>query len=285
MLRGLAVVHPLPSAINAALVAGLAVAAGGDALLAGTLAAAMFGYQASIGALNDVVDEDRDRLVKPDGPIPAGAVSRREALVIVTVGGALGSVVSAGFGLVVLLVGSAGYASGLAYDLFMRRRGWGWLCFSVALPLLLAWTWLATAGRLPPTWPVLLPLAALAGPALHLANSLVDIDADRRAGLPSLATRLGFERGRIVLAALVSLIYVLGWSALISLARLTLPTALGALCATVLAGLGVLLSWQSDARAREVGWLLQAFGLAILAMAWVSSAADMLPADMAVGWQ
>jgi 4-hydroxybenzoate polyprenyltransferase len=285
MLRGLAVVHPLPSAINAALVAGLAVAAGGDALLAGVLGAAMLGYQASIGALNDVVDADRDRLVKPAAPIPAGAVSRRTALGIVAVGGALGSVFSAGFGLVVLLVGTAGYASGLAYDLFMRRHGWGWLCFSVAFPLLLAWTWLAAAGRLPPAWPVLLPLAALAGPAIHLANSLVDIEADRRAGMVSLATKLGFERARIVLAVLVALIYLLGWSALISMAGPTLPAALGALGATILAGLGVLLSWQSDVRAREAGWLLQAVGLAILAMAWVSSAADMLQADMAVGWQ
>jgi 4-hydroxybenzoate polyprenyltransferase len=245
----------------------------------------MFGYQASIGALNDVVDADRDRLVKPAAPIPAGAVSRRTALGIVAVGGALGSVVSAGFGLVVLLVGTAGYASGLAYDLFMRRHGWGWLCFSVAFPLLLAWTWLAAAGRLPPAWPVLLPLAALAGPAIHLANSLVDIEADRRAGMVSLATKLGFERARIVLAVLVALIYLLGWSALISMAGPTLPAALGALGATILAGLGVLLSWQSDVRAREAGWLLQAVGLAILAMAWVSSAADMLQADMAVGWQ
>jgi 4-hydroxybenzoate polyprenyltransferase len=285
MLRGLAVVHPLPSAINAALVVGLAVAAGGDALVAGVLGTAMFGYQASIGALNDVVDADRDRLVKPGAPIPAGAVSRRTALGIVVVGGALGSVISAGFGLVVLLVGSAGYASGLAYDLFMRRHGWGWLCFSVAFPLLLAWTWLAAAGRLPPAWPVLLPLAALAGPAIHLANSLVDIDADRRAGMASLATRLGIERARIVLAVLVAIIYLLGWTALVSMAGLTLSAALGALGATVLAGLGVLLSWQSDVRAREAGWLLQAVGLAILAVAWVGSAADMLLADMAVGWQ
>jgi heme o synthase len=272
-LRGLAVVHPLPSAINAGLVAALAVVAGADAVVAGLLAIAMLGYQSSIGALNDIVDTERDRIAKPSAPIPAGLVSRRTAMGIVVVGGTVGTALSAGFGIVVLATGTAGYACGLAYDLFMRRSGWGWLCFSAALPLLLAWTWLAAADSLPPSWPVLLPLAALAGPALHLSNSLVDIDADARAGMASLATRLGRERARIVLSGLVIAVFGLGWVTLLSLATATEPTALIAVSATLVAALGVALSWQSDPRAREAGWLALAVALALLAVAWAASVA------------
>ena len=52
------------------------------------------------------------------------------------------------------------------------------------------------------------------------------------------------------------------------------PTAalLTAAAATLCAGLGVSLSWRSAARAREQGWLLQATGLALLAVAWVTAA-------------
>jgi 4-hydroxybenzoate polyprenyltransferase len=265
----LAVVHPLPSTINALLVLGLAMLAGSDATTALWLALGMLGYQVSIGALNDVVDADLDRASKPEGPIPRGLVSPELALAIVVAGGLLGSLVSAGFGLLVLLVGSAGYACGLAYDTVVRRTRWAWLCFSVALPLLLAWTWLAAAGSLPPGWPLLLPMAALAGPALHLANGIVDIEADQRVGRASLASRLGVERARRVLAVLTAAIYAIGIVALATLGGS--GAALAGLAAGLPAALGLALSWQAPAPARELGWLAQAVGLALLALVWVSS--------------
>ena len=263
--------HPLPSAINAGLVFGLALVAGSEAPVAVVLGVAMFGYQASIGSLNDLVDADRDRQAKPGSPIPAGLVSRRLAMGIAIVGGALGTAVSAAFGAAVLAAGSAGYGCGLAYDLFMRRWGWGWLCFALALPLLLVWTWLAAAGSLPRAWPILLPVAALAGPTLHLANSLADADEDRRSGTRSLTVALGVERAQRLLAALVTTVYLLAWVTLAWLAPLSVTAAVTAVGATLLAGLGVTLSRRTDSRAREAGWLVQAVGLAVLAVAWASS--------------
>ncbi len=135
--HGLAVIHPVPSAINAALVASLALVAGGDPAVAGILAVAMLGFQASIGALNDFVDADQDRVAKPAKPIPSGRTSGGVAVALVILGGAVGLGISAGFGAAVLVLGAAGYASGLAYDIFMRRWGLGWLCFAAAFPLLL----------------------------------------------------------------------------------------------------------------------------------------------------
>ena len=215
--------------------AALAVAAGAGAVVAVALAMAMLGYQVSIRALNDLVDAAPDRLAKPGAPIPAGLVSRRQATAIVMVGGAVGSVISASFGLTVLAVGTAGYACGLAYDLTARRGGWGWLCFALAIPLLLVWTWLAAVDALPPAWPILLPLAALAGPALHLSNSLADVEADRQAGTASLATRLGERRARVVLAWLVVVVVGLGWAALLLLGAVPLAAAFLVVTATLLA--------------------------------------------------
>ena len=269
---GLRIIHPLPSALNTALVVAIATVAGASLSEAGLLGLAMLGFQASIGALNDVVDADHDRLSKLTKPIPAGAIGRRGAIIVALAGAAMGLVISAGFGLAVLILGAAGYGCGLAYDLVMRQRGLGWLCFAGAFPLLLAWTWVAAAGSLPPGWPMLLPLAALAGPTIHLANSLVDLETDAQAGVTSMATRLGPERAPFALAIATTAIYVLAWAILIWLAAPPTAALLTAATATLCAGLGVSLSWRSAARAREQGWLLQATGLALLAVAWVAAA-------------
>jgi 4-hydroxybenzoate polyprenyltransferase len=185
----------------------------------------------------------------------------------------VGLLVSAALGLPVVLVGAAGYACGLAYDLVMRRAGLGWLCYAAAVPLLLAWPWLAAAGCLPPGRPLLLPVAALAGPTLHVANSLVDAGSDDPAARPSLATRLGPRRARVTLTALMALVLALAWLTLASMAGVGAPAVIGGLTATITAAAGVALSWRDEPKAMESGWLLQAIGLAAMAAAWLSSVA------------
>jgi len=272
-LFALQVVHPAPSALNAVLVAVLALIAGGEPLVAVALAIAMLGFQFSIGALNDIADVEADRPSRPHKPIPAGLVTVEIAAAIAVLGAAVGLGISAAFGIAVLVLGAAGYASGVAYDVAMRRLGLGWLCFAAAIPLMLAWTWLAAAGTLPPGWPFLLPLAALAGPALHLANSLVDVDSDAVTGVPSLSTRLGPRRARATLAMLMAIILVLAWATLASVGTASSLALAAAIVATITAMLGVGLSWMKTHRAREAGWLLQAVGLATMAAAWLASMA------------
>jgi 4-hydroxybenzoate polyprenyltransferase len=269
-LLAVGVVHPLPSAINATLVAVLAIIAGGGRMTAGLLAIAMLGYQSSIGAWNDVVDAEADRASKPGKPIPAGLISVRWAAAIAILGASVGIVISVIFGWLVLVVGLAGYATGVAYDVAMRRWGLGWLCYAAAFPLLLVWPWLAVTNGLPPGWPSLLPVAALAGPAIHLANSLVDMDSDARTGRASLATRLGPRGARKVLTILMTVVLVLAWATLRSLDALSGETTVAGLVATSLVGLGVALSWREGTRSREAGWLLQAVGLACLGAVWLA---------------
>jgi 4-hydroxybenzoate polyprenyltransferase len=234
---------------------------------------AMLGFQACIGALNDVMDAQADRLVKPAKPIPAGLVSVRAALAVGTVGALVGLAISASLGAGAFILGAAGLATGVVYDLLPRRWGLGWLCFVPAFPLLLAWTWVAAVGELPPAWPLLFAVAALAGPLVSLANGLVDHEADARTGRSGLAVRLGPLRGWWVLAALTATIYGLAWVSLLALApRPPQPAPLViATLGTALAVLGLAGSASLVTRRREAGWLCGAVGLGALGVAWVAA--------------
>ncbi|CAN5848216.1 hypothetical protein BH23CHL8_BH23CHL8_23310 [soil metagenome] len=253
------------------LVAALALVAGATAATAISLAVAMLGFQTSIGALNDLVDARHDSVAKPRKPIPAGLIPSRMAIVIAVAAGVVGLAVSASFGVAVLALGAAGYATGIAYDLFMRRWGLGWLCFAFAFPLLLAWTWVAVAAELPPAWQVLLPLAAFAGPAIHLANSLVDMEGDQQAGVRTLATWLGPTWGPRVLAAMEATVHGLAWVTLAVIGDVGQGILAAAALASFLAAGGVVLSSSPASRWREAGWLLQAGALALLGVAWVAA--------------
>jgi 4-hydroxybenzoate polyprenyltransferase len=272
-IRAARVIHPLPCAINALLVSALAVAAGATGPVSVALGLAMFGFQAAIGAANDISDADLDRVAKPWKPIPSAAISPRTATGLAALAACLGIVISAAFGPLVLLLGALGLGCGLAYDTVLGRRGLGWACYALAFPTLLAWTWLAAAGELPPGWPLLVPLAALAGPTIHLANSLVDVEIDERSGALSLATQLGRRRALRVLTWSTVFVWVIAWVVLLALPSLSREAGLAAAAATLVACVGLAASWHRSAAARQVGWLLQAVALAILALAWVVAAA------------
>jgi hypothetical protein len=68
-------------------------------------------------------------------------------------------------------------------------------------------------------------------------------------------------------------ILVLAWATLASVANFSGLAVIVALLATMAAALGVALSWQEASKAREAGWLLQAVGLATMAVAWLASMA------------
>jgi 4-hydroxybenzoate polyprenyltransferase len=271
-LRSLAVLHPFPSFLNAALVSGLFLLARGglaDALLLG---GGMLCLQFAIGAVNDVVDTQDDAAAKPHKPIAAGLIGRETALRLGVVLAGIGLAVYAVFGSLLLLLAVAMLACGLAYDLWLKRAGLGWLCFAAAFPLLPLSTWLAATGGMPPRAEILLPVAALAGPALQLSNGLADLERDRARGIPAPVVRLGAKRSVVVLGGLLGLVYGLAW---ISLAGgPTNGLALAALSvATALAIAGLALSASSSTALRERAWQAQAVGIAMLAGGWLTAVA------------
>jgi 4-hydroxybenzoate polyprenyltransferase len=262
------IVHPAPSLVVAAAVAAVAWTAGAGAAVTVMLVVAMLGFQFSIGALNDLADADADRAEHVAKPISYGAVSTRTAIAIVLVGTVVGLTVSASFGPLVLLLGAAGWSCGVAYDLVLRRLGLGWIAFVLALPLLLAWTWSAVGAPLPATWPLMLAVAALAGPTLHLANSLVDLERDARAGRRTLATRTEARASRLTLSLLVGAILLLTLLAVARSSTTAAVLAYGLGATLALFGLG--LAWGRSWQRREAGWLLLASAMIPMTVAWLA---------------
>lgn len=275
-LRRLTVVHPFPSVLDAGVVAAIVLVAGGGFAGALLLGIAMLGFQCSIGALNDVVDARVDAIVKPGKPIPSGLVSSRAAGLVVVGAGSAGLLISATFGAQVLAVAVVGYGCGLAYDLGLKANGWGWLAFAVAIPCLVSYAWLAGSGQLPPRAEVLLPIALLAGPMLHLSNSLVDLEGDRTAGYRSLAVRLGRRRGLGLLWLLLVAVYGGAWLSLLrpigsGPGELPAGAAFACLAATATAAVGGAFSGSTERRGREAGWSAQAIAAGLLATGWLAA--------------
>lgn len=242
--------------------------AGGEIARAAVLAVAMLGLQVCIGTLNDVVDEPLDAVAKPWKPIPSGLVDRRLGLVIAASAGGGGLLLAATFGLTVLAMAGAMLACGIVYDLWLKPTPLAWACFSIAFTILPVYAWYGAVGTLPPRPEFLLPLAALAGPALQLSNGLADLEVDRAAGLATLAVRLGRRGGVLVVALLLLTIHALAW--------LTLPAAAPAAAilvgaATLLASGGLLLSASRPAAWREIGWMIQAGSIALLGLGWLAA--------------
>jgi 4-hydroxybenzoate polyprenyltransferase len=234
----------------------------------------MLALQASIGALNDVLDADRDRGRKPGKPIPAGLVDRRSAAVLAVafavVGLVLGWLVGPGPG----LIGAAILAVGWSYDLWFKGTAWSWLPFAAGLPLLPVYAWLGASGGLPAAVGILVPAAAAAGSALAIANALVDTDRDRAAGVTSIAASLGPRRAWHVHALLHLAVATIAVAGLVGLGR-TLPVAAVATgVPVVVIGLGAAMCRRATPEIRERGWRLEALGTGLLAAAWLWLAAS-----------
>ena len=203
------VTHPFPSLLDGLVAAVAALAAGGDVATAVRLGVSMVLLQASVGALNDLVDAPSDAGRKPGKPIPAGLVRPAAARWIAALAGVAGVLLavpsgSATVGLALVLLGL-----GYAYDLWFNGTAWSWLPFALAIPLFPTYGWLGAAGAVPPIWAVLLPTAMLAGAALAVANAMVDVERDRAAGLASVAIRLGRDRAALVNLGLLGVVWVL----------------------------------------------------------------------------
>ncbi|HEV2072852.1 MAG TPA: UbiA family prenyltransferase [Thermomicrobiales bacterium] len=187
--------HAVP--IMAVLVATMAfalVAAGGwpGAVNMVCLLGAMLGGQLAVGAVNELVDVELDRLSKPHKPIPAGLVSHRGARAIVLVGLLLMVAFSVRFSIEAFVLCALGNGTGIAYSIWFKRTVWSWIPYIVAVPLIPIWVWTAL-DDVPIRMLAIYPLAVPAVIALQLAQSMPDIGLDREAGVRTLAVELGSQ--------------------------------------------------------------------------------------------
>lgn len=171
----------------------------------GMIAAVMLAAQFSISALNEWADADADAGALRRRPIPLGLISRPSALIAaLALGGlAIAACLAAGRGWISLLLLAIGLGCGWLYDLLLKRTIFSFVPFAIAFPLLYVWVGVLAdrpAGALLPFFLVGAPL----GIAIHLADSLPDLESDARSGLRGLATTLG--RRRAVLATQAALL-------------------------------------------------------------------------------
>jgi len=264
--------HPFPSLLDGLVAAAAALAAGGEVIAAVRLGVSMVLLQASVGALNDVVDAPSDAGRKPGKPIPAGLVRPAVATGIAVLAGLTGVLLAvpsgwATVGLAVVLLGL-----GYGYDLWFKGTAWSWLPFALAIPLFPTYGWLGAAGSLPPIWAVLLPTAMLAGAALAVANAMVDVERDLEAGLASVAIRLGSDRAALVNIGLLGVVWLLA-TVTLGLAGQLVPWALTAVGGGGVALAGWRLLRREDPATRERGWEAEAVGVAVLAAGWLAAMA------------
>jgi 4-hydroxybenzoate polyprenyltransferase len=275
-------VHPFPSLLCSAAAGAIATLAGADPGTSVRLFVAMLGIQCSVGALNDLVDAPLDAVEKPRKPIPDGLVTRRTAG-IVTIGGAAAAIgLSLVSGPATALAAVACLALGWTYDLRLSRTALSWLPLSVALPLLPIHAWLGATGSIPGGLLGLVPVGALAGGGLAIANALADVERDSSVRRRTLAVQLGARRAWWVqtlalgTAALLTVILAPAITDVRSSSGFrVLPTlqAGGIWLGALALGVGALALASGQARVRERGWELEAIGVAGLGIGWLAGIA------------
>jgi len=267
-------VHPFPSLLDGVATMAIAVVAGADPSVALRLGGSMVALQASIGALNDVLDAPTDAERKPGKPIPSGAVPIDAGRAVLVLGAAIGLLLAMPSGPGLVTLAGAVLTIGYAYDLRAKGTAWSWLPFAIGIPLLPVFAWFGTTGELPGSFAILLPAAVAAGAALAIANALADVERDRAAGLRSVALRLGPELAWTVQAVLLAAVVA---AALVSsragdAGGLALVVELGA-AVLIGAGLALSLGGAASPGRRERAWEVEAIGVALLAAAWLAGIA------------
>ncbi len=260
-------VHPFPILLDGIASGAVGLLAGGAAGTGLRLGVAMLALQASIGALNDLVDAPHDAGRKPGKPIPAGLVAPGLARAVAIGSAAVGIVLAAVSGPGLLLLAGVVLAIGCGYDLAAKGTAWSWLPFALGIPLLPVFGWYGAVGSLPTPFVVLVPTAMLAGAALAIANALADVHRDRAAGVGSVAIGLGpraWAVGAMLQAAVGFVATVSAWAADAG-TPIVVTVALSSALVLVGAGLG-----RSRSPALlERAWEVQAVGTAVLAIGWL----------------
>jgi 4-hydroxybenzoate polyprenyltransferase len=274
LLRALRIIHPFPTLLNVAATAGLAfVAAGGEpsASVLARMLLVMLCAQSAIGNTNDIFDRDLDAAAKPWKPIPAGivpapaAIAAAIALLGITIG--VGATLGAGS----LALAALGTGCGLIYDVRLKRTPLSAVPYMIAIPTLPLWVWL-TLGEWDAVLLWVLPLGALIGLALHLANTLPDIEGDSANGVRGLAHALGARGSMFVAwaAFALALAISLALGAIVSYDVRVYVSAFGAGVACLAAGV-IAYAIRRDEGALQFGFGILSIGAAILAAGWLAA--------------
>ncbi len=267
-------VHPFPSILDGLVVATVALVGGGGAATAAVLGLSMTLLQFAIGTLNDIVDAPRDAGAKPGKPIPAGYVGLRTAKMVAIGSAAGGLALASTGGPALVLLAAVGLSIGAWYDLRAKGTASSWLPLAVGVPLLPVYGWYGATGELPGIFLVIVPVAAVAGAALAIANAIVDMERDEASGITSIALALGARRAAVIVVLLHLVVAVVALATAVALGApagwvvAVLVTAAGPLGGAVL---GLVAALREGTGYRELAWEIQAVGTGLLGVAWLGA--------------
>lgn len=188
---------------------GATLAGGGAALLAPApwLAALVVGLVVAYGfVINDYLDVVVDGLGKPWRPIPAGQISRRDALRLACSLAALALAAALGLGWELALFAAGTVAVAAAYSLVLKNTVlWGNACMGLLIAAIPLYGGLATGSAPPVLWMVA-GLMWLFDFSHEVLKTTADHGGDRAAGLTTVATALGV-RGAVGVFQLLALLF------------------------------------------------------------------------------
>lgn len=199
--------HPGPVALHTLAVAILALLAAWPRVAWTTFGLVVIAHaamQLSIAVLNDYCDRHLDAVSKRRKPIPRGLVTAREALVTGVLLSACMIFILLFLPPLALVVSLLYWLLGLGYNLGLKSSPFSGIVFALAIPLIPVYAF-AGMGRVSPLVLWLIPVVALLGIALNLANSLPDIEADAAQQANTLAVRLGVRRTFLLCPSLIAL--------------------------------------------------------------------------------
>ena len=185
--------HPIPVLFHTIAIAVFALVAAWPRFNWGVIAlviAAHLAMQLSIAVLNDYCDRRLDMLGKKHKPIPLGLVRPREALLFGLLLIVVMVLLLLPLNRLALLVSCVYLALGQGYNFGLKSTPLSGIVFALAIPLIPLYAFLGVGHVLPVIlW--LVPVAALLGITLNLANALADIDEDAANGARTLAVVFG----------------------------------------------------------------------------------------------
>jgi 4-hydroxybenzoate polyprenyltransferase len=235
--------------------------------------AAHAAMQLSIAVLNDYCDRRRDMLSKKHKPIPLGLVRPHEALIAGLLLIVLMVVLLLPLPPLALYISLVYLALGQGYNLGLKSTPLSGIVFALAIPLIPVYAFVGV-GHVTSFIFWLVPVAALLGVALNLANSLPDIAEDTLNRARTLAVVLGVKNTFMLCPLLILLATLLvGFVTLTQLvmARLwiVLPTLL-IVCA-VIALLMIAFGPQKPLQTRKTYFYLVVLTCLLLAGGWLTS--------------
>ncbi len=277
ILRGFFLLcHPLPVLFHTVAVTLFALLAAWPHISWGVLflvVGAHVAMQLSIAVLNDYCDRERDITSRKNKPIPRGLVRPQEALLSGLLLILLMLLLLLPLSPLALMVSLLYLACGQSYNLGLKGTPFSGVVFALAMPLIPVYAFVGM-GHVIPLILWFVPIAALLGIALNLANSLPDIESDAASNTRTLAVVLGV-RGTFLACPLLILL-ALGLIGVLASTRLVpaqpwllLPTLLLVVLSN--ASLLILLKWQKKQRIRKIYFYLAVFASLALAAGWLIS--------------